>query len=212
MIVKVDKMAGDIRVALDNDRNSGTLASLGDVDTLSIDNIIRSKVTDAVEAVERACPVYKLESGRNFGDAVYWHDGDTSGRVLLPDDFMRLMVFKMSDWERPVYAALGSDDEGYNRQFSRWKGLRGTAQKPVAAIVTRPEGRALEFWSCKSQEATVERAVYAALPRIDRDGGIEVSPRCYRAAVYYAAGLTAQALGDESAKTYFEIAKTMMEE
>ncbi len=115
---------------------------------------------------------------------------------MLPDDFMRLIVFEMSDWERGVYAAIGPGDASYALQRQRVKALRGTAQRPVCAIVNRPEGKALEFYSCKSEDAYVVKASYLPYPRIDRNGGIDVCKRCYKAIVYMIAGLTLATLGD----------------
>lgn len=134
-----------------------------------------------------------------------------SGWVLLPDDFMRLVVFEMDDWERAVYQAISTDDEEYEKQRSRFKAIRGTAQRPVCALGVRPEGRVLEFYSCKSEDAQVSRAVYIPYPEIDDDGGVEVSERCYQAVVCTAAGLTLITCGEvDKGNNLFEMAKTII--
>ena len=206
MVVQLDRLMRDVRVALDHNMNSTPLADLGDVDTLSLDDIIRSKVLEGVEQVHKAAPYHLLETGHNFGDAVYWGELE-SGWVLLPSDFMRLVVFEMDDWERAVYSAISVDDQEYEQQRSRYKGIRGTSQKPICAIATRPEGRVLEFYSCKSTDAQVSRAVYIPYPKIV-DDSVDVSERCYQAVVYTVAGLTLVALGEvEQSKSLFELAK-----
>ena len=43
---------------------SEALSGLGDVDTLSLEDIIRSKIADAARVVERAAPAHLLDSGR----------------------------------------------------------------------------------------------------------------------------------------------------
>lgn len=197
MIYQVEVIKRDVRVALDENVVSRGLVATGDVDTLALDEIIVSKIADAAREVEMAAPVYLLDSGHNFADAVYRKD-EGSGWTLLPDDFMRLVVFKMSDWERPVYTAISSDMPQYAWQHSRFKGIRGTAQKPVCAIVKRPEGLTLEFWSCKSDEATVEQAVYLPYPEIDCSGGIEICERCYRDVVMKTAEKVSITLGTAS--------------
>lgn len=214
MTYQVADIVKDVRVCIDQNMVSDALAGIGDVDTLALDEIIESKIVEAVQRVHMEAPYYLLHSGHNLldnlGDAIYWEDLE-SGYVLLPSDFMRLVVFQMSDWEQPVYAAMSADDPQYAQQRSRWKGLRGTAQKPVCVIVTRPEGKALEFYSCKSENATVSKGVYIPYPNIDSFGCVDISERCYTAVIYTAAGLTLIALGEaEKASALMDMAKTLL--
>ena len=197
MIYQLDRILKDVRICIDENVSSNALADIGDVDTLSQDEIIRSKVVEAVERVHTTAPAYLIESGHNFGDEVYWREME-SGWVLLPEDFMRLVVFEMDDWSEAVYQAIGPDSVEYKKQRSRFKGIRGTAERPVCVIAIRPEGRVLEFYSCKSTDAKVSRAVYVPYPKIDEEGGIDISERCYRAVVYVAAALTLAAEGEDA--------------
>lgn len=211
MIYNAADILRDVRVAIDRNMTCEQLITSGDIETLSLDDIIRSKIVDAVRRVEMAAPARFLEEGHDFGDAVYWGSME-SGWVLLPDDFMRLIAFRMSDWERTVYEAIGPDDPQYARQSSRYKGIRGNAQKPVCAIVNRPEGKALEFYSCKSEDAYVVRASYVPYPRIDACDGIDISERCYTAVVYMTAALALTTYGDtDKATALAELAKSALQ-
>lgn len=210
MTYQVERMMEDVRVCLDQNMTSDALLDVGDIDTLALDDIIRSKIVEAAQRVHMDAPSYLLEGGHNFGDALYWGDKE-SGWVLLPKDFMRLVVFEMSDWERAVYTAISTEDPEYSKQRSRFKGIRGTAQRPVCAIGIRPEGRVLEFYSCKSTDAQVSRAMYVPYPRIDKGGGIDISERCYKAVVYVAAGLTLVSCGEtEKGNALSELAQTFL--
>lgn len=200
----------DVRICIDQNMTSDALLDTGDIDTLSLDEIIRSKILEAIQRVHLSTPSHLLEGGHNFGDAVYWGTLE-SGWVLLPDDFMRLVVFEMDDWEQAVYQAISTDDAEYEKQRSRFKGLRGTSQRPVCALAVRPEGRVLEFYSCKSKEAQVSRAIYIPYPTIDDDGGVDVSERCYNAVVYTAAGLTLITCGEvDKGNNLSEMAQTFL--
>lgn len=206
----VDDIVRDVRIALDRNMESAPLADIGDVDTLALDEIVRSKVVEAVRTVHSDAPVHLLDGGHNFGDAVYWKEKEC-GWILLPEDFMRLVVFRMSDWERPVYEAKEPEGPDWERQSSRFKGIRGTAQKPECFITFRPEGRALEFYSCKSEDATVTKGVYLPYPSVDGQDGIEVCSKCRRAVDYTAASLVLSTLGDnEKAAVFAELAKNAM--
>lgn len=211
MIYKLTEIARDVRIAIDQNMTSEQLIATDDIETLSLEDIIRSKIVEAVRRVETAAPVHFLEEGHDFGDAVYWGDLE-SGWVLLPDDFMRLIAFRMSDWERTVYAAISVDDPLYAKQSSRYKGIRGNVQKPVCAVVNRAEGKALEFYSCNSKDAYVSRASYLPYPHIDEDDGIDISERCYTAVVYTVAALVLTTYGEaDKASALTELAKSIFQ-
>lgn len=209
-VYPLDYIAKDVRIALDQNMLSDTLAEIGDVDTLALDDIIKSKIVEAVKRIHSEAPPYLLDGGYNFGDAVYWKEHEC-GWVLLPEDFMRFVVFEMDDWERAVFYAISTDDAEYNQQSSRFKGIRGTSQRPVCVISIRPEGRVLEFYSCKTSDAMVSRAVYIPYPKVDDDGAIEICERCYDAVVYTTAALALTTFGDiEKSSVLTELAKTSL--
>lgn len=212
MIYRVAEIRRDVRIALDQNMRSGQLEGLEDVETLSLDALIDSKIEEAAQRVELEAPAHLLEEGHTFGgDAPYWGDRG-SGWVMLPRDFMRLIAFRMSDWERSAYRAITPGDPMYEKQSSRYKGIRGNPQRPVVAIVNRAVGKALEFYSCKSEEAYIARASYVPYPEIDGDGGIDICERCYRAVVYMTASLVLSAYGDrEQGAAMAELANTIME-
>lgn len=206
----LDDIAKDVRLALDQNMASETLVEICDVDTLALNDIIKSKIAEAVKRIHSVAPSYLLDGGNNFGDAVYWEEHE-SGWVLLPENFMRFVVFEMDDWERAVFNAITTDDTEYEKQRSRFKGIRGTAQRPVCAISIRPEGRVLEFYSCKSREAKVSRAVYLPYPRVDKYGGIKICKRCYNAVVYTTASLVLMTFGDvDKSSAFSELAKSVL--
>lgn len=209
-IYQLDNITKDVRVALDQNMSGEALTALGDVDTLSLNDTIKSKVLDGVKRVHSQAPVYLLDEGYNFGEAVYWRDMG-SGYILLPDDFMRLVVFKMSDWKKAVYEAITPNNPKYLLQSSDFKGLRGTYQTPLCVVAIIPEGRILEFYSCRDNTATVSRGVYLPYPKIDESKGVEVCSKCYDSAVYTIAALTLLTYGEaERANSLLELSKSTL--
>lgn len=210
MIKQIEDIVRDVRIAMDENARSASLIAEGDSDTLTLDEIIRSKIADSVKRVEMNAPVHLLDSGLNFGDdGVYWN-ANLSGWVILPENFMRMLVFRMSDWERSVYDPIDASDEQYALQSSPFKGIRGNPQKPVCAITLRAEGKVLEFYSCDSKDATVQQAVYLSTPKIE-DGGIHICEKCYSAVVYYVAALTEQTVGNADAtKLFLELSNNLL--
>lgn len=200
MVYRIRGIERDVRVAMDENSRHEALLREEDTDTLTLTEIIRSKIAEAARIVVRAAPRHLLDGGVPFGDAIHW-ERDFSGWTLLPDDFMRMLVFRMSDWERPVYEAITESDARYALQHSRYKGIRGNPQKPVVAIVRRNEGLVLELYSCHSESSTVSQALYLPIPKIDRDGGIEIPEPCYEAVVYETASLVSASIGQRELST-----------
>lgn len=197
MIYKVNDLKREIRIALDQNMVSDQLLAIDDIDTLSLEDIIESKITDAARIVESSAPGYLLDSGRAFATSIGWnsHVGIGSGRINLPDDFLRLISFQMSDWSKAVTTAISEDDPLYERQLSRYPGIRGCPQKPVVAITLQPIGLVLEFYSCTGGEKVfVKRARYIPIPKI-MDGEIELCEKLKPAIIYHAAYLTAISTG-----------------
>lgn len=210
MVVQATEMAKAVRVAIDMNKGDEPLFAEGDTDTLTLDEIIMAKLADAVRMVETEAPSTMLESGHNFGEHDTYIGEDGKGFIILPDDFMRLIAFRMSDWGRTVFEAISDSDPLYSRQSSKWKGICGNPGRPVCAIVRRSEGKVLEFYSCSDSSATVTQATYVPIPKIDINGGIDVAEACYRAAVYRAASLALASLGDQLSATMLEISKSLL--
>lgn len=210
MLYRVEDIERDVRVALDQNEVDSQLAGIGDIDTLQLNELIRSKIEQAVDSVESAAPLKLLESGHNFGEELYW-EGNGIGFVLLPDDFRRLVSFKMSDWGMAVYNVIGPEHPLYGRQRSAIAAVRGNVHHPVCAIVPRAEGMALEFFASRDENATVVQAVYIPRREIDKEGRIDFSEKCYDAVVVYTAAMVLMALGSDAWKGYVELSKTLMQ-
>ena len=191
----IRQITRDVRVTLDENRESRQLIEIGDRETLGLDELIASKVETAAGFVVLESPLSMMSGGYPLDGDIYWERGN-SGRMLLPEDYLRLLVFKMSDWERAVHEAIGAESAEYRLQSSRCKGLRGNVQKPVVAVVRRGEGLELEFYSCLSDEAEIEQGAYMRVPRIDGEGNIEIPERCYKAVVEKAAALVYESIGE----------------
>lgn len=215
MVYKVNNILRDVRVAIDENKTNDVLLVDGDIDTLMLDDIIRSKIEEAVRRVILDAPIHLLDGAVPFedddSDHIFWnehHNG--TGHIILPTDFLRLIVFKMSDWERPVYVAISPADPEYQLQFSRYKGLRGNPQKPVVAVSRRQEGLVLELFSCKNEDATIEQALYMKKPTINKSDLIDIPERCYQSVVYKAASLVLATLGNQLSVTMNDLCNQLL--
>jgi len=197
----VEDIVRDVKVCLDENVDSTALALLGDADTLTLDDIIESKIADAARLVESGAAHHLLDRGEPFGDNIWWQQapGYGMGMIQLPDDFLRLVTYRMSDWAMPVTEAITEEDPRYAMQSSRYGGVRGNPWRPVVAIVQHPTGLMLEFYTCQAGAGVVINAArYIPMPRIS-GGKIKVCEKLYRAIIYRTASLTALALKDGDA-------------
>lgn len=191
-------LARDVRVALDHNNSSASLSGLRDVDTLTLDEIILSKIELAARLIEIAAPSYMVGPGEPFGDSIGWDSepGYGSGFVMLPRDFLRLVSFKMSDWSMAATVAITEDDPLYAHQRSRYPGVRGCPQRPIVAVVQRPVGLVLEFYSCTGgPDVYITRGRYLPVPKAV-NGSIDLPELLKDAIVYETASLTAMTVED----------------
>lgn len=203
MFYSLDSLKKEIRVALDQNNSSAALLDIKDIDTLTLEEIIESKIVDAAISVETDAPVHLLDTGKDFAASITWESekGYGPGFTQLPDDFLRLICFKMSDWSYAVTEAVSEDSTMYMMQRSRYPGIRGCPERPVVAITSQPTGKMLEFYSCTSGErASVTRARYLPVPKIVKNAnehdGVEICERLKPAVVYKAAEFVAKTLNN----------------
>lgn len=210
----VEDLMLQVRVALDENSSSVALQELREVDTLTVDELIESKLVPAALVVQRDAPRHLLDAGEPFAGELRWESavGIGRGELTLPEDFLRLVSFRMSDWRRDVTEAIYEDDPRYALQLSAFAGVRGCPEKPVVAIIQTAEGLALEVYSSTEGETVrVDRARYLPRPLI-RNQKMRLCPRLREAVVHYAAFLTALTLGNEAqAKGLLEVSKTLMQ-
>ena len=61
MVYKIEVVEQDVRIAIDDNKTSEQPISDEDIDTLSLNEVIRSKLEEAVRRVETTAPVYLFE-------------------------------------------------------------------------------------------------------------------------------------------------------
>lgn len=231
----ISELVYEVKTVLDRNRVSDGLVDAGDIETLTQNEIVQSKILDAARIIESKAPTDMLDGGttitlaaatdsntdsgdtdgNNTDDSGSADDNNTDsggtdsskivvqwtkkgsryvGVLSLPTDFLRLITIQMSDWERPA-RIISEDDAEYLLQSSRWSGVSGNPQKPVAAIVQGTSGTTLELYSCASKGATIKRGRYLKVPSISK-GKIELCPLLKDAVVYMAGYLVCITLGD----------------
>ena len=229
--VSVATLKQQIRVALDENHVSTELANLQDTDTLTLDELIESKIEDAADAVIRSAPIDMLS---DIGELL---SGDISTSVtapyvvtmFLPSDFLRLIRFKLSAWKYAVHEVATPTQETLAKLYSPY-GVCGTVDRPVVLISPHREsttvqgvtstrsGLKLEAFSGNESSNTLDNCLYAKKPTITTTTqnnttiqNIQLGDRLKRPTVYYAAFLVASVVGEEkAAEKLFAVCKEML--
>lgn len=87
---------------------------------------------DAAVEVLRLAPLEAIDNRFDFSDSQAQNLGDGTGRVLLPQGFLRLACFKMEGWKKGVFESITPSDMRYFRQHNPI--TRGGVSKPVVVI------------------------------------------------------------------------------
>jgi len=121
---------------------------------------------EAAGWVIRAVPLRALGSGKDMSAAGLEARADGTGTLPLPEDFVRLLLFRMKGWCRPVIVPIRNTDDAYIQQYNPV--LRGGDSKPV--VVLCEEERRLEYFtSSRGRDAEIAEARYFGFTTLGDD-------------------------------------------
>lgn len=206
--VPISEIVESVKIILDENIKDDPVL-VAETNQLQLEDIIRARIIDSVRSIHEASPSEMLDDGLDLpGAPVTLQDG--SGYINLPADFMRLVIFQLGTWRRPVTLPISDTDPKYYMQKSRFLGIRGGPEKPVCAITTGLSGRVLEFYSVASgSQAAIVKAKYLPLPAIANES-ILICKKLYTSILWQCAGMVMLIFKDQSANNFFEIAKSYL--
>lgn len=193
----------EVRVVLDHNMEDTKLKEFGDTNTLTLDEIIESKLIDAANVIGENAPYYMVDNATNWKDESTLIDFSNKKigsdiyivSISLPSDYLRLVSIKMSDWVHDVKVETDSNSLDYELLFNEFSGVVGTPNNP--RITVSNENKKVYLY-CSEQGSTLEHFYY--LPKIQESGeNMNISTLLKRAIVYYAASLTAATYSDYNA-------------
>lgn len=158
----------------------------------SLADRVRMSVEDCA-----ARAILKTEPSRLTGWRLLPGDGlrlcdDGSVTLPLPDDYLMLHSLRLAGWEREVTEALPPRHWLRSLQGSRWHGLRGVPQRPLAFEDLDADGspclRLFSHQGDSEEEPRLESGWYMPRPSIDRNGDIDIPTAAYPLALKLMAG------------------------
>ena len=204
----VSDLVKEVKVLLDRNQESAGLLAPSDSDTLSQAELIESKIVDAARIILSDAPDDMVE-GTSCTNAVTWTDsnGYYVGETVLPADMLRILSVKADGWNRPAEIISESDD-AYKYQNCKY-GVRGNPERPIAVIVHTANGKSIELYTSKKNDATLA-FIYVQVPSITTEQKISL-PSVLKDSILYMAGyLTCISLGDnDTASKFIEVARKL---
>ena len=197
--------------------NSSDLAKASSNDNALMDNIIKSKIGDAVRWICLYCPAEILGGTDNpplttgiMTDATLTPtaiSGTDGGVVTMPADFIKLVRIRVTGWHRAVKEPLSEDSDEYLQLYDE-NGAKATLDRPQAAYVEKatkqievwPTGASADVTYISEPSSNVSAATDDSTP-------VALPPRAKTAFIYYLAFLVLSAYEDSRAARMLEIAK-----
>lgn len=134
-------------------------------------------IREEIEPVATECilnaTAAELNESEEWDADVEW-EGIGRGSVPLPSDFLRLIRFRMSDWDRAVTRFMEHGSEAYQLRFHPRVGRRGIRTAPAVALQQEGTGACLEFIGSTDPGAFVERFSYIPRPVIAADDTVNI--------------------------------------
>ena len=156
----------DVRVALNMNHACQALIDEGNIDALTLNELIRNQIEPVAAEVVKAALLLDLGEGKPFGGDILWDEvpGHGSGSVILPPDFLRLVLFRMSGW-RHAATLIDAASPRAMWQRSPFPGVHGNPCRPVAFISPSSFGNQLHFFaSGDGCHAHIVEARYVPVP------------------------------------------------
>lgn len=99
--------------------------------------------------------------------------------ITLPDDFLRLIAVRMSDWDVCLSRIIREGDQHFDCLKSKRAAIRGTPRRPAASVSFDEEGRQCLRLYSSDLDASLLTARYMPLPEVSSDDTIDIPPLLY---------------------------------
>jgi hypothetical protein len=201
---RLESIVSDVRVCIDENASNESEFLFGS-DDRELDNIIKSKVEDAIRYALRNANLSFLEPTITNPQLTIDRDSVRFATCELSDDFLRFVSVKSEGWAHHVSEPILSTDRAYATLKNPI--TTGYLDNPKAAIMLNGEKMSLELYGMpqkKEDGQTVDvtlsyiRDVKRIEEKVEEKQVIyyNIPDKVYRGVIYYTAGATLQAFKD----------------
>jgi hypothetical protein len=146
------------RSAFLSDNSNGPILSGGDNlgELKPVYDYVDEQLPIAANEVLLSAPIHKLYA-TTVSNPTSSNNGDGTGTITVPVDFLRLHTLKMTEWSKPVHIAISIDHPLYRNQLNKY--TRGHKDKPVVVLSNVGASSILTYYSV-SKDHSVEKLMY----------------------------------------------------
>lgn len=217
----LESIVADVRVCIDENASNESEFLFGS-DDRELDNIIKSKVEDAIRYALRNANLSFLEPTIANPDLTFVEGSVRFATCELSDDFLRFVSVKSEGWAHHVSEPILSTDRAYASLKNPI--MTGYPDNPKAAIMLNGEKMSLELYGVPQDNVKVTLSYIRDVERIEEkvegkqveDAEEEkiiyynIPNKVYRGVIYYTAGATLQAFKDAHGDVLISQATQMM--
>lgn len=155
-----------------NEAGEESKLSLLSEDTVKLDEYIKSAIPDAVNIIIANSPVRCVNKKSNISPTLTSNENGM-GYIVLPDDYVSLIAFKIAGWKRMVAVAYPIESEEYKMQCNEY--TRSGIHKPMCFLSYNSAGdKILEFYATGTLPSSkIDTFVYEG--RYDSTTGLDLS-------------------------------------
>lgn len=144
-----EQLINKIKTRIDEVSASGdAIVDVGVENTKPYDSIISELLDESAMEILLKAPFYRLNVTTGSVQAIKDSNDEKIGTITLPDDFVRLVSFKMASWLQPVTAFAFPGDAVATKQSNKY--IRGGVAKPVAVLYRTDAGYMAHYYSVPS--------------------------------------------------------------
>ena len=228
--MSIEQIIKAVRLCYDEEaQNAADFSSASADDNTLMNNIIKSKIGDAVRWVCLYAPAELLggtdETNTPTGiliDAELSDDVTSDNGVVLiegteclvltmPVNFIKLVRVRVLNWHRAVRVPIAEDSDEY-LQLHDVNGATATIERPQAALRDKTT-KQIELWPLPEGDSFEVEVTYVTDPGYAYDSStslsttIAIPPKVKTAFIYYLAFLTLSAYDDSRAQRMLDIAR-----
>ena len=141
------------------DNTSGPILSGGDIlnEIKPVYDYVDEQLPIAANEVLLSAPIHRLSATQADVSGINTLNANGVCTITLPDDYLRLVKVKLTEWSTPVSIPISVDHPLYRQQHNKY--TRGHQDKPVVAYVEIGSEKRLECYSY-TKISTVESLWY----------------------------------------------------
>lgn len=170
------EIADEVRMIIDENEDNSALITETDEVANDTDKITKEMIMQSVDMVHQMAPLWKTTDvqTQTTVSLTNYRKGKAGS---VPSDFLRFVFADAEDWSQKVYEPITEGSSEYMMQSSEFAGIRGSAERPVVAIVPGLIGMTMEVYSTGEEYASL---AYIKKASEDTDG-VTIADMCYKA-------------------------------